>query len=153
MGKNLIILSALLGLFVLPVIADEVIEIKLDELDALGSSVKTEEVKAPVPVLEAPKWEEFCESGYENAKLTEKENILNLINFVDAERTKSNYWAERKINFQKAVEHCNTLTDEKRTFCYDGIRKSEKERNEMYELQRKQINYKNRGIIIDKPNY
>lgn len=153
MYKKLIILSVLFSFFFLPCLADEAEEITLDELDTLNVSKEVELIKTEMPPVVAPKWEEFCEAGYENAKYVEKENILNLINFVDAERTKSNYWAERRANFQKAVDHCNTLTDDKKAFCYDGVRNAENERNSMYEQQRKQIIYKNRGIIIDKPNY
>lgn len=155
MGKKLILLSVLLTLFMLPVSANESEEVTLEQVEIPESSSKTEEVQAQEPVqsYDIPKWSEFCEQGYENAKLKDKENILNIINFVDAERTKSNYWAERRINFEKAIEHCKTLSEDTKAFCYEGVRKNETEHNEMYEQQRKQINYKNRGIIIDKPNY
>jgi len=98
----------------------------------------------------APKWEEFCEAGYENAVFKEKENILNIINFVNAERTKSNYWAERRANFEKEINQCNAMPDSARNYCYESVRKNETERNEIYEGQRKQVNYKNQGIKIDK---
>ena len=119
-------------------------EIKLD------SSIRGEAIISSNDFSNAPKWEEFCEQGYENAQLKEKENILNIINFVDAERTKSNYWAERRANFEKAVNQCNSMSETARNYCYEGVRKSENERNEIYERQRKQINYKNQGIKIDK---
>ncbi len=154
MAKKLILLSFLFGMFALPVMANELEqEVILDELEMLNVSKDVEVITSePIPLV-APKWEEFCESGYENAKHSEKENILNIFSFVDAERTKSNYWAERRANFEKSVAHCNTLDDYKKSMCYKSLRSNEIERNEMYEQQRKQINYKNRGIIIDKPNY
>ncbi len=155
MLKKSILISLFIALLSIPVLADEQGEITLDETDTLElpAVVQDEPAKPPVQSVNAPKWEEFCESGYENAKATDKKNILNVINFVDAERTKSNYWAERRVNFEKAIEHCNTLTEEEKAFCYEGVRNAENERNEMYEIQRKHINYKNQGIIIDKPNY
>lgn len=152
MLKKSIIISLLIALISVPVFAEEQSEITLDEMDSLELPVATqEESQKPVQNITVPKWEEFCESGYENAKVTEKKNVLNLINFVDAERTKSNYWAERRLNFEKAIDHCNTLTEEEKAYCYEGVRNAENERNEMYEMQRKHINYKNQGIIINKP--
>lgn len=153
MGKKLIILSMLSAFLVIPALANDTEEVTLNDIDTQSVNSKAEEAPAPIALPEVPKWSDFCEAGYENAQFSEKQNILNVINFVDAERTKSNYWAERRINFEKAIEHCNTLTDDKRAFCYDGVRRSENERNDIYQQQMKQINYKNRGIIIDKPNY
>ena len=162
MIKKSFILLVLMSILILPAFADgtsETGEVVLDELDTLELPASSEQsairpaAKYTAQNIEAPKWEEFCESGYEDAKLREKKNIFNIINFVDAEQSKSNYWAERRINFEKAIEHCNTLTTEEKSFCYEGVRNAELERNEMYEQQRKQINYKNRAIVIDKPNY
>lgn len=157
MFKKSVLMLLLIGIIAIPVLADETEDIRLDETDVLELPAvpQTDEHPGTVPVsskVEAPKWEEFCESGYENAKIREKKNILNVINVIDAEQTKSNYWAERRLNFEKAIEHCNTLTEDEKAFCYEGVRNAEKERNEMYEMQRKHINYKNQGIIIDKPN-
>lgn len=149
--KKRIFTSLCLFFISLPAGAFDSEEVTLDD-SAMVNDIQ-ESVVLPVKPSEIPKWEEFCESGYENAKLSEKQNILNVINFVDAERTKSNYWAERRLNFEKSIEHCNSLTEEKRSYCYEGVRKSETERNEMYEQQRKLMNYKNRGIVVDKPNY
>lgn len=158
MIKKRFIILALASLFILPAIADEINEtgeVVLDETDTLQLEQTSEqnEIRPAIQIVEEPKWEEFCETGYENAKLREKKNIFNIINFVDAEQTKSNYWAQRRDNFENAINHCKTLNDEEKSYCYEGVRKSELERNEMYEQQRKQINYKNRGIVIDKPNY
>lgn len=156
MFKKAALLLFLMSLFAIPVCAEDTGAITLDEMDTLELPASQPEVEQKPAVqikVEAPKWEEFCESGYENAKIREKKNILNVINVVDAEQTKSNYWAERRLNFEKAIEHCNTLTAEERAFCYEGVRNAEKERNEMYEMQRKHINYKNQGIVIDKHNY
>ena len=153
MGKKLILLSVLLTLFMLPVSANETEEVTLQEVQTPEITSEIEEVQTSAPSYEIPQWSEFCEPGYENAKLNDKENILNIINFVDAERTKSNYWAERRINFEKAIDHCKTLTEDAKAFCYEVVRKSETDRYEMYEQQRKHINYKNRVIIIDKAIY
>lgn len=116
-------------------------EITLDSIEVTSNNSSDDN-------FNIPKWEEFCESGYENATLKEKENILNIINFVDAERTKSNYWAERRANFEKSVNHCNSLEGSTRNYCFESLRKTETERNEIYEQQRKQVNYKNQGIQI-----
>lgn len=158
MIKKRFIPLALACILVLPAIADEnneTSDVVLDETDTLQLEQTSEqsEIRPAVQIVEEPKWEEFCESGYETAKLREKKNIFNIINFVDAEQTKSNYWAQRRENFENAINHCKTLNDEEKSYCFEGVRKSEQERNEMYEQQRKQINYKNRGIVIDKPNY
>ncbi len=154
MYKKIFLILLFLSMLTIPTLAEDIEPVTLDEADTLELPLKPQEPQ-PKPAIhnvDAPKWEEFCESGYENAKATDKKNILNVINFVDAERTKSNYWAERRANFEKAVEHCNTLTEEEKGYCYEGVRNAENERNEMYEQQRKHINYKNQGIIIDKPN-
>ena len=118
-------------------------EIRLDST-ATNSAIKT------VTPADAPKWEEFCEIGYENASKKEKENIFSIINFVNAQRIKNNYWAERRENFEKAINHCNSLEENARNYCYEGVRKTETEKNEFYEQQRKDTNYKNQGIRVDK---
>ncbi len=131
---------------------EENIENSADDEIKLDSS-KDEQAEKNISsgdVSNAPKWEEFCETGYENAVFKEKENILNIINFVNAERIKSNYWAERRATFEKEINRCNAMPDSARNYCYEGIRKNETERNEIYERQRKQVNYKNQGITIDK---
>ena len=153
--KRFILIAIMCGMLFVPAIAEDLGEITLDELDTLDVTETREQPKPRIMVknVEVPKWEEFCESGYENAHLREKKNILNVINFVDAEQTKSNYWAQRRENFEKAINHCNTLNEDEKNFCYEGVREAELERNEMYEQQRKRINYKNQGIVIDKPNY
>lgn len=158
MIKKKLLLFVLCSMLILPAAADEINgDIVLDETDTLefpaGTPEESRRVQPSLKTVSVPKWEEFCESGYEDAKLRPNKNIFNIINFVDAEQDKSNYWAERRINFEKAMEHCNTLTAEEKGYCYEGVRNAELERNEMYEQQRKQINYKNRGILIDKPNY
>lgn len=162
MIKKRFILLILMSMLLLPAFAEETSdtgEVVLDELDTLEFQSETEKpqirpaARMNFQNVEEPKWEEFCESGYETARLREKKNIFNIINFVDAEQEKSNYWAQRRDNFEKAIEHCKTLTDDEKGYCFEGVRNAELERNEMYEQQRRQINYKNRGIVIDKPNY
>ena len=36
----------------------------------------------PPPIITAPKWDEFCEPGYENAVSTDKNDVFNYIIFV-----------------------------------------------------------------------
>ena len=138
MSKKLVIPAILLAFFILPAYSAEVEEVTLNEAEIPVTIDKADTSAVTVLPSEVPKWEEFCESGYENAQVKDKKNILNVINFVDAERTKSNYWAERRVNFEKSINHCNTLADDKRAYCYEGVRRSEKERNQIYEQQRKQ---------------
>ena len=125
MSKKLVIPAILLAFFILPAYSAEVEEVTLNEAEIPVTIDKAD--TSAVTVLPS-----------ENAQVKDKKNILNVINFVDAERTKSNYWAERRVNFEKSINHCNTLADDKRAYCYEGVRSSEKERNQIYEQQRKQ---------------
>jgi len=143
-------------------VLEEQLEQKVEELEETKEILeeqieqKSEEIKEIINTTPAvsyanePKWEEFCEVGYENAIQKEKENIFSIINFVKAERVKNNYWAERRATFEKAVKHCNTLEETSRNYCYAEVRKTETEKNEFYEQQRKDVNYKNQGIRVDK---
>ena len=102
-----------------------------DAIKLLSPNNASSKVSSVVAPIDAPKWEDFCEAGYENASTKDKENLLNIINFVNAERIKSNYWAERRAAFEKSINHCNSLEESGRSYCYEGVRRSEKEKNEM----------------------
>lgn len=97
-----------------------------------------------------PKWEEFCEAGYENAKTTDRNDVFNVFSFVKAERVKKNYWANRRTSFEKYLGYCKSIDDENdRCSCYIELRKIEKDKNDEYSRQRKQLLYQN-NIIISK---
>lgn len=97
-----------------------------------------------------PKWEEFCEAGYENAKTTDRSDIFDVFSFVKAERVKKNYWANRRTSFDKYLNYCTSIEDEgDRCSCYLELRKIEKDKNDDYSRQRKNLLYQN-NIIISK---
>ncbi len=108
------------------------------------------EIKIEAPLVTTPKWEEFCELGYENAKKTDRNDIFNIFSFVKAERIKKNYWADRRESFEKYLNTCNVLIDDmEKSACYIELRKIEKNKNEDYRKQRQQLVYPN-NIINDK---
>lgn len=135
MFKNNLLCLILLTFAVLPVLAEE---IKLIDVQ---------------PLTGRPVWTEFCETGYENAKRTDKNDIFNVFSFVKAERVKKNYWAARRESFEKYLNYCENITDDgERVSCYTELRKIETDKNDDYSRQRKQLLYQH-NIIIDKPNY
>ncbi len=98
----------------------------------------------------APKWEEFCETGYENVNSTEKKDIFDIFSFVKSERVKKNYWASRRESFDKYLKYCNTISNEtEKGVCYSELRKIENEKNDEYKIQRKELIYQH-NIRIDK---
>ena len=90
-----------------------------------------------------PKWTDFCETGYENAVYKNKDDIFNIFNYVKSERTKSNYWAERRVSFEKYLKSCNALDNEAKDTCYTELKNSENQKNELYKLKRDQLLYQN----------
>ena len=104
----------------------------------------SEEVKLLNPQSDLPpKWSDFCETGYENAVYKNKDDIFNIFNYVKTERTKTNYWAERRVSFEKYLKTCNALENEAKTTCYAELKKSETEKNDLYKLKRDQLLYRN----------
>lgn len=124
-----------------------------DDVEALDSTtpLPVEEVKLPEkspeavkPLVLPPKWTDFCETGYENAVYTSRDDIFNVFTFVKAERVKKNYWAERRASFESYLKSCNALTDDaSKSACYFELRKSEEQKNDLYKLKRKQLLYEN----------
>ncbi len=97
------------------------------------------EEETPVNFVTAPKWEDFCESGYENAKNTDRDDVFNVFTFVKSERVKRNYWAERRKSFESYLKTCDVLESDAKSACYDELRKSEEEKNDLYNIKRKQL--------------
>ena len=91
-----------------------------------------------------PKWTDFCETGYENAVYKDRNDIFNVFTYVKSERAKTNYWAERRVSFEKYLKSCNSLSDkESQATCYAELKKSETEKNDLYKLKRTQMLYEN----------
>lgn len=97
-----------------------------------------EYAEAPVPSV-APKWEEFCEIGYENAKVYDESSIFNLVIVIKAERVKQTYWANRREAFEKGLQACNSMTHVDKSACYANIREAETQKNQIYTKERKNI--------------
>ena len=122
--KNTLLLLFLLGICVIPAFSEE---------------LKLINPQADLP----PKWTDFCETGYENAVYKNKDDIFNIFNYVKSERTKSNYWAERRVSFEKYLKSCNALDNEAKDTCYTELKNSENQKNELYKLKRDQLLYQN----------
>ncbi|CDE44388.1 unknown [Clostridium sp. CAG:768] len=144
--KLLLILGLLVIFTAVPVKSEDYVE-ALDNTTPLP----VEEVKLPEkspevvkPLVLPPKWTDFCETGYENAVYTSRDDIFNVFTFVKAERVKKNYWAERRASFESYLKSCNALADDaSKSACYSELRKSEEQKNDLYKLKRKQLLYEN----------
>lgn len=106
----------------------------------LADNLLYEEAKS---IVDAPKWTDFCEVGYENAKINRNRDFLNVFSFVKSERIKQTYWAERRESFEKRLDYCSGLTEPDRSGCYTDLRAEEKNNNDLYGQKRKQLLYEN----------
>lgn len=77
-------------------------------------------------IVDAPKWTDFCEAGYEKAEVNRNRDVLNVFSFVKAERIKQTYWAERRESFEKRLNYCSGLGEPERSECYTDLRTEEK---------------------------
>ena len=147
MKQKLLLILGLLVIFTAVPVKSE------DDVEALDSTtpLPVEEVKLPEkspeavkPLVLPPKWTDFCETGYENAVYTGRDDIFNVFTFVKAERFKKNYWAERRASFESYLKSCNALADDaSKSACYSELKKSEEQKNDLYKLKRKQLLYEN----------
>ncbi len=141
MKKIFIILSLLV--IGLPVMCDDVAE----EITVPKSEVIPAQsiMKPVVPVREElpPRWSEFCEAGYENAVYKDSHDVFNIFSFVKSERVKKNYWAERRVSFEKYLKTCEVLSSDAKSACYANLRKIESQKNELYKIKSKQLLYEN----------
>ena len=108
-------------------------------IPVFAEEIEQNKIETIVP----PKWTDFCETGYENAVYKNKDDIFNIFNYVKSERTKSNYWAERRVSFEKYLKSCNALDNEAKDTCYTELKNSENQKNELYKLKRDQLMYQN----------
>lgn len=141
MKKIFIILSLLV--IGLPVMCDDVAE----EITVPKSEVIPAQsiMKPVVPVREElpPRWSEFCEAGYENAVYKDSHDVFNIFSFVKSERVKKNYWAERRVSFEKYLKTCEVLSSDAKSACYANLREIESQKNELYKIKSKQLLYEN----------
>ena len=141
MKKIFIILSLLV--IGLPVMCDDVVE----EITVPKSEVIPAQsiMKPVVPVREElpPRWSEFCEAGYENAVYKDSHDVFNIFSFVKSERVKKNYWAERRVSFEKYLKTCEVLSSDAKSACYANLREIESQKNELYKIKSKQLLYEN----------
>lgn len=140
--KKIFITLSLLAIG-LPVICDDVAE----EITVPKSEVIPAQsiMKPVVPVREElpPRWSEFCEAGYENAVYKDSHDVFNIFSFVKSERVKKNYWAERRVSFEKYLKTCEVLSSDAKSACYANLRKIESQKNELYKIKSKQLLYEN----------
>lgn len=122
--KKIFLLLTILSFSIIPVCSEEV-------------NLNSTQVDLP------PQWTDFCETGYENAVYKNKDDFFNIFNYVKTERTKTNYWAERRASFEKYLKTCNALEGEAQATCYTELRKSENKKNDLYKLKRDQLLYEN----------
>ena len=102
---------------------------------------------ANAEVILAPQWSEFCPVSYMNAKASKW-------------NTDSNYWHERRIQFENALEECKPYSNDDLKSCYSQIRKAELNKNKAWnakvEVQNKEhaeyIEYRNKQQTIDAVN-
>jgi len=94
----------------------------------------------------APKWTDFCEAGYENAVYKNTDDLWNIVSFVKTERIKKNYWAERRESFEKYLKTCEVLDSSAKESCYTELTNAENEKNELYNIKRKQLLDENNDI-------
>ena len=141
--KLLLILGLLVIVTAVPVKSE-------DDVEALDNTtpLPVEEVKLPEkspevvkPLVLPPKWTDFCETGYENAVYTSRDDIFNVFTFVKAERVKKNYWAERRVEFEKDLAKCDELNGGQNNSCYTLLKERQLFVNEQYrrDIQQKQI--------------
>lgn len=106
---------------------------------AFSNDITTTDTTTSNQTILPPKWTDFCDIGYENAVYKNNNDIFNLLSFVKDERTKRNYWAQRRESFEKYLKSCNALDDEAKGTCYQELRNVETQKNEMYKIKRRQI--------------
>lgn len=125
---------------------------------AYSEEVITPDLTLPAPVVQSdslipPKWEEFCEPGYEHASVSSRKDLFSYISFVKTERDKKNYWANRRESFEKYLKYCRTMKDDtERAGCYSELRAIETDKNDVYNSKRRQILYQNATMIKNGAN-
>lgn len=138
-----ILLASLFLAVGMPVICDDVIQ--QDNIPQSEVIPAQEIVKPADPVREElpPQWSEFCEAGYENAVYKDSHDIFNIFSFVKSERVKKNYWAERRVSFEKYLKTCENLDSAAKSECYAKLRDMETKKNDLYKIKSRQLLYEN----------
>lgn len=138
-----ILLASLFLAIGIPVICDDVIQ--QDNIPQSEVIPAQEIVKPADPVREElpPQWSDFCEAGYENAVYKDSHDIFNIFSFVKSERVKKNYWAERRVSFEKYLKTCENLDSSAKSACYANLRDMETQKNDLYKIKSRQLLYEN----------
>ena len=138
-----ILLASLFLAIGMPVICDDAIQ--QDNIPQSEVIPAQEIVKPADPVREElpPQWSEFCEAGYENAVYKDSHDIFNIFSFVKSERVKKNYWAERRVSFEKYLKTCENLDSSAKSACYAKLRDMETQKNDLYKIKSRQLLYEN----------
>lgn len=98
-------------------------------------------------VILAPQWSEFCPVSYMNAK--------------DSKWNKdSNYWYERRVQFENALNQCSNYKNDDLKSCYSQIRDAELNKNKAWNQKvdarnlehEEYIEYRNKQQTVDAVN-
>lgn len=128
MVKKTFLLFAFL-MIILPVLAKEIIP-----------------APAPGGIIE-PKWEDFCELGYEKAKIYDDNSLINIVSVIKAERVKQTYWAKRRQSFETSLILCRAAAEVDRQACFDDLSAQEEQKNKIYTSKRKEYVYFKRPFL------
>ncbi len=147
--KKVILLSLLLAASVMPMVAEDLNESeKSVDTQAVQEQINLQkEIPASSKVTKIkslpPKWTDFCEAGYENAVYKNNHDVFDIFSFVKSERVKRNYWAERRVSFEKYLKTCDSLNETAKDSCYAKLVESENQKNDLYKIKRKELLYEN----------
>lgn len=76
-------------------------------------------------VILAPEWSEFCPVEYLNAKQTKWSKDTD-------------YWYNRRIQFEASLAKCNSYTGDDLKYCYNHIRTVEENKNKVWNTRLEQ---------------
>lgn len=139
-----IILTAVFFAIGIPVISADVIEqSNVPQSEVIPEVQNVVKPADPVRDELPPQWSEFCEAGYERAVYKDRHDVFDIFSFVKSERVKNNYWAERRVSFEKYLKTCENLDSHSKSSCYAKLREMENDKNELYKIKSKQLLYEN----------
>lgn len=105
-------------------------------------------IPAPIPGgITEPKWEDFCELGYEKAKIYDDDSLINIVSVIKAERVKQTYWAKRRQSFETSLTLCRAAADSDKQACFDDLSAQEEQKNKIYTSKRKEYVYFKRPFL------
>lgn len=79
-----------------------------------------------------PVWNEFCPIGYCNAE--SKEIKWYWIYAVKEEQAQENYWAMRRVQFERDIKNCDNYPENERNICYERLRSQQNVTTQQYIL-------------------